>query len=107
MILTCSLSLLSSAPTVLWTPTQQGRVLIPFNLPLDLGEGTFLAPCGRWFGFQVIIPPRICPGQHLADASLFLSIAMTLATFSISKAHDALSGDIVEPAVEWLPGVIR
>ena len=59
------------------------------------------------YGIQVIIPHRICPGQHLAEASLFLSIAMTLATFSISKAHDAVSGVIIEPAVEWLPGTIR
>jgi hypothetical protein len=50
---------------------------------------------------------RICPGRHLAEPSLFLSIAMTLSTFNISRAHDELTGELIEPAFEWLPGTIR
>lgn len=56
---------------------------------------------------SVFFTDRICPGQHLAEPSLFLSIAMTLATLSISKAHDSVTGELIEPAFEWLPGTIR
>jgi hypothetical protein len=32
---------------------------------------------------------------------------MTLATLNISKARDELSGRLIEPEFEWLPGTIR
>lgn len=32
---------------------------------------------------------------------------MTLATLNISKSRDKLSGELIEPAFEWLPGTIR
>jgi cytochrome P450 len=56
--------------------------------------------------FKQTCSHRICPGQHLAESSLFLIIAMTLATFRISKACDE-RGRLVEPTVEWLPGTLR
>ncbi|KAJ6510178.1 cytochrome P450 [Mycena vitilis] len=50
---------------------------------------------------------RICPGMHLADASLFLSCVMSLAVFDISKCidngqpivpvHDSTTGTISHP----------
>ncbi|KAF8514282.1 cytochrome P450 [Gautieria morchelliformis] len=48
---------------------------------------------------------RICPGQHLAEPFLFLSVAMTLAAFTITKAVDD-HGNIIEPEIEWMPGTI-
>ncbi len=48
---------------------------------------------------------RICPGKELADPSLFLSVAMTLAVFDITKSKDA-KGCEVEPRYEYTPGVI-
>ncbi|KIL71215.1 hypothetical protein M378DRAFT_154710 [Amanita muscaria Koide BX008] len=37
---------------------------------------------------------RICPGRHLADASVWLMIASVLATFNISKARDEHGNEI-------------
>ncbi|TFY59478.1 hypothetical protein EVG20_g7775 [Dentipellis fragilis] len=42
---------------------------------------------------------RICPGLNLADASMFISVAMVLAVFDISKAVE--NGRVVEPVVEY------
>ena len=49
---------------------------------------------------------RICPGQHLAEPFLFLCIAMTLATFNITKALDE-HGNVIEPEIKWMSGTIR
>ncbi|KAJ7638494.1 cytochrome P450 [Roridomyces roridus] len=38
---------------------------------------------------------RICPGMHLADASIFMSCAMTLAVFDISKCIE--NGQAITP----------
>jgi cytochrome P450 len=48
---------------------------------------------------------RICPGKILADNTLFLSIAQSLAVFDITKPVDE-AGKEVEPVVEMEPGVI-
>ncbi|KAJ7155817.1 cytochrome P450 [Mycena filopes] len=48
---------------------------------------------------------RICPGRHLASASLFITIASILATFNIERATDA-DGNVVEPTCEYVPGLI-
>ncbi|EKM56476.1 uncharacterized protein PHACADRAFT_141167 [Phanerochaete carnosa HHB-10118-sp] len=47
---------------------------------------------------------RICPGLHLADASVFTACAMVLATFVITKAVE--NGKIIEPEVEYTSGTI-
>ena len=47
---------------------------------------------------------RICPGRLLADSTLYLTIAQTLAVFNVSKAVE--NGREVDPAVSFLPGVI-
>lgn len=54
-----------------------------------------------------IISPltNICLGLHLADASVFLSCAMTLATFDISKAIE--DGVTIEPSGKYTTGTIR
>ncbi|PCH44805.1 cytochrome P450 [Wolfiporia cocos MD-104 SS10] len=47
---------------------------------------------------------RICPGLHLAEASIFLSCAMSLAVFDISKP--VKNGVVVEPDIEYTSGTI-
>ncbi|EKM56935.1 uncharacterized protein PHACADRAFT_93132 [Phanerochaete carnosa HHB-10118-sp] len=48
---------------------------------------------------------RICPGMLIAQPHMFVSIAVTLATINITKAHDA-QGNVIEPKVEDTPGVV-
>lgn len=48
---------------------------------------------------------RICIGLNLADASVFMSCAMALAMFDITKVVE--NGNVVEPAVEYTSGTIR
>jgi len=47
---------------------------------------------------------RICPGQFLADSSLFLNIAQILAVFQVNKPIE--NGQVIEPSVNFLPGVV-
>ncbi|CAE6444484.1 unnamed protein product [Rhizoctonia solani] len=37
---------------------------------------------------------RICPGQHIAEASLFIAVASVLAAFNIQKARDEKGNEI-------------
>ncbi|EOA92259.1 uncharacterized protein SETTUDRAFT_114627 [Exserohilum turcica Et28A] len=48
---------------------------------------------------------RICPGRHVADNALFVTIAQTLAVFEITKALDA-AGRVLEPDVRFEPGTV-
>ena len=48
---------------------------------------------------------RICPGKLLADNALYLTIAQSLAVFSIGKAVED-DGREVEPEVKFQPGVV-
>ncbi|KAH9943938.1 cytochrome P450 [Amylocystis lapponica] len=48
---------------------------------------------------------RVCPGQTLADMSLYLTIVTTLALFDIGKERGA-DGAAVEPRTEYTEGVI-
>ena len=48
---------------------------------------------------------RICPGMHLADATMFLYIASILHTFRIEKALDC-KGEPMDPIVDY-DGFIR
>ncbi|CAE6527548.1 unnamed protein product [Rhizoctonia solani] len=45
---------------------------------------------------------RICPGIHFGEASLFITIATILATFTFSKKRDS-SGNFIEPVIEDAP----
>lgn len=47
---------------------------------------------------------RICPGIHLAEASVWLSIAMSLAVFNISKAVE--NGVEITPEIDPISGTI-
>ncbi|KAI0771956.1 cytochrome P450 [Trametes elegans] len=57
-------------------------------------------PRGMVFGFG----RRICPGLQLADASVFLSIAMSLAVFSVSKVVE--NGEVLEPSTDYTSGTV-
>lgn len=48
---------------------------------------------------------RICPGRHLACASMFIAIASVLSAFTVSKAVDE-EGNVIEPSGEYLSGLV-
>ncbi|KAG1719685.1 cytochrome P450 [Suillus lakei] len=64
------------------------------------GKGPETEPRTSCFGFG----RRICPGLHLADASVWISTVMSLAVFDISKAIE--NGVEITPEVDPLSGLI-
>ncbi|KDQ63502.1 hypothetical protein JAAARDRAFT_147890 [Jaapia argillacea MUCL 33604] len=48
---------------------------------------------------------RICPGRHLAEASVWIAIVSILSTFDIGKAVDSEGHDI-EPKIEYHSGLV-
>ncbi|KAF1811944.1 putative cytochrome P450 oxidoreductase OrdA-like protein [Eremomyces bilateralis CBS 781.70] len=68
-------------------------------LPID-GHVPEPDPATYVFGFG----RRICPGRILADNTLYLSIAQSLAVFSIGKPVE--NGKEVEPVAKFDPGVV-
>ncbi|KAG1737311.1 cytochrome P450 [Suillus lakei] len=75
----------------------------------DIHDGYYIPKGGKkpeteprtiCFGFG----RRICPGIHLAEASVWLSAAMSLAVFDISKAVE--NGVEITPEVDPLSGTI-
>jgi len=48
---------------------------------------------------------RKCLGRLLADNSLYLTIAQSLAVFNISKVVE--NGKVIEPVMEPMPGIIN
>ena len=65
--------------------------------PIDrLSDPSLLA-----FGFG----RRICPGMHLADNSIFITVASILSVFNISKCRDA-NGEEITPIIDY-SGFIR
>ncbi|KAK7695653.1 hypothetical protein QCA50_000289 [Cerrena zonata] len=71
-----------------------------FNPDRFLGSNPQRDPRDFTFGYG----RRICPGLHLADASVFLSCALTLSAFDISKAVE--NGITIEPSGEYTSGTI-
>ncbi|KAF9453375.1 cytochrome P450 [Macrolepiota fuliginosa MF-IS2] len=71
-----------------------------FNPERFLGPNPEPDPRQVCFGFG----RRICPGRVLADASIFITCAMTLAVFDISKYME--DGKFVEPVVDQTTGTI-
>ncbi|KAG1869504.1 cytochrome P450 [Suillus subluteus] len=65
------------------------------------GKDPELEPRTICFGFG----RRICPGLHLADASVWISTAMSLAVFDISKVVE--KGVEITPEVDHTSGTIR
>jgi cytochrome P450 len=64
------------------------------------GKEPELDPRAICFGFG----RRICPGMHLADASLYISVAMSVAVFDISKVVE--NGVEITPEVDPTSGTI-
>ncbi|KAL0567928.1 hypothetical protein V5O48_014070 [Marasmius crinis-equi] len=48
---------------------------------------------------------RVCPGQHVAEASIWIQMALMLACFDIEKAVDE-QGRVVEPEIAFTTGQI-
>ena len=61
-----------------------------------------LDPRGFVFGYG----RRICPGMHVAQASVWIAIASVLATFSIKKVKNSMGEDITPP-LEFESGLAR
>ena len=49
---------------------------------------------------------RICPGRHLACASIWIGIASVLAMFDLEKVVDE-KGEVIEPSGEYTSGLVR
>ncbi|KAH7910744.1 cytochrome P450 [Hygrophoropsis aurantiaca] len=71
-----------------------------FNPERFLGPNPQADPRDFCFGFG----RRICPGLHLAEASVFISCAMSLAVFDIRKAVE--NGVAITPEVKFTDGAI-
>ncbi|KAL2819386.1 cytochrome P450 [Aspergillus granulosus] len=71
-----------------------------FNPSRFLGDTPERDPSTLVFGFG----RRICPGRILADSNIYLTIAMSLAAFNISKpVRD--DGEEVDVQARFLPGI--
>ncbi|KAJ8520800.1 hypothetical protein ONZ45_g2406 [Pleurotus djamor] len=61
-------------------------------MPRSLGGGEE-PPLNAAFGFG----RRICPGRHVATASVWIAVATILATLDVSRAKDELGNEIIPP----------
>jgi len=90
----------------IWKFTHDSRT---YSSPMSFNPDRFIPSPGRkaepdprqvCFGFG----RRICPGLHLADASVFISCAMALAVFDITKWAE--NGVVIEPVNDNTTGTI-
>ncbi|KAI0655728.1 cytochrome P450 [Cubamyces menziesii] len=65
----------------------------------DEEKRDLLLPSSFVFGYG----RRVCPGQPLADASIWIAMANIVALFNIRKPVDA-AGNEITPAAKFLPG---
>ncbi|KAJ7649359.1 cytochrome P450 [Mycena polygramma] len=81
-----------------------------YKNPMEFNPDRFVCVAGRpeerdprdfCFGFG----RRSCPGLHMAEASVWLTCAMTLAAFNIQKMKDA-DGMEITPPVEFTSGTL-
>lgn len=49
---------------------------------------------------------RVCPGQHVGEASIFIQMALALATVTITKPLDD-SGKVIEPEIGFTTAIVR
>jgi cytochrome P450 len=66
-----------------------------------LDDPTLCDPRDLVFGFG----RRICPGQHFAEANIWLAIARIVATFEISRMMDN-QGEEINPPASFIDGVV-
>lgn len=76
----------------------------PFAFDPDRFHGQCEQPDPRSLAFG--FGRRVCPGQHIGEASIFIQIASVLATLDISKATDE-SGKTIEPEVAFTSTIVR
>lgn len=60
----------------------------------------------RYFTTQLTFSRRQCPGNELADRSVFLLITNIAATMNITKARDGMGREIT-PAEDFTTGLVR
>ena len=73
-----------------------------FNPERSLGETPERDPRDIGvFGFG----RRSCPGEHLADVSVWISVTKAIAAFNVEKALDE-QGNPIEPVAEGMDGII-
>ncbi|KAJ5980223.1 hypothetical protein N7481_007521 [Penicillium waksmanii] len=77
------------------------RVFRPERYIPSEGHDVALDPAEVSFGFG----RRVCPGRQIADASLFLTIANTLAVFDVRKPLGE-DGKEIDPPQDFTPGII-
>ncbi|CAJ2510785.1 Uu.00g064100.m01.CDS01 [Anthostomella pinea] len=78
-----------------------------YSHPTTFDPERFLGsePAPDPFNFVFGFGRRICPGKLLADSSVWLTVARSLAVFDITKgSNDA--GEKIEPVVRFTPGTI-
>lgn len=79
-----------------------------YSNPFEFDPSRFLGPNPErdprevCFGFG----RRVCPGLVLAQASLYITAAMSLAVLNISKKIDG-DGNAIEPVVQYTDTMIR
>ncbi|KIY44122.1 cytochrome P450 [Fistulina hepatica ATCC 64428] len=81
---------------------------VVYHDPLTFNPDRFLGPSPApdpretgVFGYG----RRICPGNHLADVSVWINVAKAIAALHVSKAVDE-NGKIIEPVADTTDGVI-
>ncbi|KAF7979163.1 hypothetical protein HWV62_43423 [Athelia sp. TMB] len=92
-------------PNIWWMLRDPARYPDPENFDPERyipGPGKAVQTDPRCFSFG--FGRRECPGIRLADTSLFISIAMSLAVFDIKPLVE--NGVAVVPEVEMIPGTI-
>jgi hypothetical protein len=62
---------------------------------LDLAAGDELPHSLFVLLSNIYAQNRVCPGQHLGSASVFIAMATILATLNISRATDADGNEII------------
>ena len=60
-------------------------------------------PKSMIFGFG----RRVCPGEHLADAIIWIAITSILANFDVLPVVDGVSGEAVMPEMKFTSGSLR
>ncbi|GAB1312809.1 O-methylsterigmatocystin oxidoreductase [Madurella fahalii] len=91
-------------PSIKWFSADPAVYRDPDEFRPDrfLGPNAEPTPAAYVFGFG----RRICPGRLLADSTIFLTIAQSLAVFEIQKAVDKDTGKVIEPVVGTTPGLV-
>jgi cytochrome P450 len=79
-----------------------------YSNPSEFNPGRFLNPDGTLTDDTVSVVwgfgRRICPGRHLAEASVWSAMACLLAVFKFSKAQGDIDGEN-EINPQWKAGI--